>query len=97
MFKIGKNLYQKKISVPFRNQACLLALFFVLNSKFGGAVNERINVLNFFIHRTLERSMNTTVTRVQDQISLLASLVRNGLRKEVWDFVVKNFDTFHER
>lgn len=49
------------------------------------------------IYRTLERSMNTTITRVQDQISLLASLVRNGLRKEVWSFVVKNFDAFHER
>ena len=49
------------------------------------------------MHRTLERSMNTTITRVQDQISLLASLVRNGLRKEVWNFVVKNFDTLHKR
>uniref|UniRef100_A0A7M5XDN7 Aminopeptidase n=2 Tax=Clytia hemisphaerica TaxID=252671 RepID=A0A7M5XDN7_9CNID len=49
------------------------------------------------INQTLEKSLNTSITRVQDSISLLASLVKNGFRKEVWDFFIKNYDVFHKR
>ncbi|XP_065670521.1 endoplasmic reticulum aminopeptidase 1 isoform X1 [Hydra vulgaris] len=49
------------------------------------------------INYILEKSLNKSIMRVQDTIPLLANIVRLGSRKEVWDFVCINYDSFKER
>ena len=54
-------------------------------------------IIFLILCRTLARGMNKSIIRVQDSLSLLAQIVKVGYRKEVWDFVVNNYDEFKQR
>ena len=45
----------------------------------------------------LKKSLDKDTMRIQDTIPFLANVVKMGSRNQVWEFVVKNYETFSDR
>lgn len=45
----------------------------------------------------LDKSLDTNTIRVQDTIPFISIIVKISSRKQVWDYVTKNYQKFKDR